>query len=145
MFAQRHRRWPSITSALGQCISLSGWWLFWRLEEENVTRICGSTCCRYLVYSRPSVGVVLGQCCRRFVGIESAMGCDAGPKLMIWWVGLHRMYEVGLTSKDMLEHDSLASIEWMLASTGDGGRGNKRWRYILIVQLGSTLNYILNI
>ena len=24
MLAQRHRRWPSITSALGQCIVLSG-------------------------------------------------------------------------------------------------------------------------
>ena len=37
--AQRHRRWPSITSAFGQCIVLSGWWLFWRRGQQSVTRI----------------------------------------------------------------------------------------------------------
>ena len=39
MLAQHHRRWLSITSALCQCIMLIGKWLFWRQEEENITRI----------------------------------------------------------------------------------------------------------
>ena len=39
------------------------------------------------IYSRPSVGVVLGQRRRRLTSIVPAMGC-------IGWVGLHRVYEV---------------------------------------------------
>ena len=44
MLAQRRRRWPSITSALGQCIVLfaaSG------AGMEGVTRICSSRKTRY--------------------------------------------------------------------------------------------------
>ena len=48
---------------------------------------CGSTLkqlwvnatCLRKVYSRPSDGLVLGQRRRRLIGIEPAMGCDAGP------------------------------------------------------------------
>ena len=39
-----------------------------------------ATCLRK-VYSRPSEGLVLGQRCGRLIGIEPAMGCDAGPTL----------------------------------------------------------------
>ena len=39
MLAQRRRRWPIITSALGQCIVLSGKWPFWRRGIEGVTVI----------------------------------------------------------------------------------------------------------
>ena len=39
-----------------------------------------STRC-HKVYSRHSVGVVLGQRRRQLTGIELAMGCDAGPTL----------------------------------------------------------------
>ena len=91
MLAQRRRRLPSITSALGQCIVLSGVFV---ARMESVTRImqqlenkynhpmlfqcrtsvedCGSTLkqhwvnatCLRKVYSRPSDGLVLGQCRR---------------------------------------------------------------------------------
>ena len=45
-----------------------------------------ATCLRK-VYSRPSDGLVLGQCRRRLNGIEPAMGCDAGPTLNRNFVG----------------------------------------------------------
>ena len=123
MLAQRRRRWPIITSALGQCIVLSGKWPFWRRGIEGVTVIamgstqqtrdnhptlfqcqaivegCGSTLkqhwvndmcllvCRRKVYSRPSVGLVLGQHRRRLTAIEAAMVCEAVPTLNRHWVG----------------------------------------------------------
>ena len=44
MFAQRQRRWPIITSALGQCIVLSGKWPFWpRGKKASTALLCGST------------------------------------------------------------------------------------------------------
>ena len=36
-------------------------------------------------------------------------------------------------------------VEWMLASTGDGGGRNTRRRYIWTCLIGSFLNYILDI
>ena len=74
------------------------------------------------MYSRHSVGVVLDLRRRRFVGIEPAMGCDASPTLNRNWVGRPTSC-VGL--QDIGQHDSLESIDWMLASTGDGGGKNK--------------------
>ena len=40
--------------------------------------------------------------------------------------------------------NSLPSIDWVLASTGNSGR-NRHWRYILTRLLGSFLNYIMYI
>ena len=100
MLAQRRRQWPSITSALGQCIKLPG---VSRAGIESVTRIvipmqqseitvnhpmlfhcrasvedCGSlskqhwvnATCLREVYSRPSDGLVLGQRRRQLTSIE---------------------------------------------------------------------------
>ena len=39
------------------------------------------------IYSRPSVGVVLGQRRRQFADIEPAMVCDAGSALNRNWEG----------------------------------------------------------
>ena len=39
MLAQRHRRWPSIKSALGQYVSYYLGSGFWRREDESVIRI----------------------------------------------------------------------------------------------------------
>ena len=61
---------------------------------------------------------MLGQRRRRFVSIELAMGWDAGPTLNRNWVGRPTScVRGGSTSRDTWQHDSLASIEWMLAST----------------------------
>ena len=59
MLAQRRRRWPSISSGLGQCIVLSG---VSGAGMEIITRITM-------------------QRRRRSAGIELAMGCDSGPAL----------------------------------------------------------------
>ena len=93
MLVQRRRRWPSITSALGQCILLSGvsgagigsvtrktmrqsentvqspmLFQFWTIVEfwVNFERTeVNATCLRR----------------RRLTGIEPAIGCDTGPTL----------------------------------------------------------------
>ena len=108
MLAQRCRRWPSITSAFGQCTVLSG---VPGAGIESVTRITmqksantvdhtmlfqcrasieehGSTLkqhwvnatCFRKVYSRPSDGSVMGQRRRRLTAIEP-LGSDAGSTL----------------------------------------------------------------
>ena len=107
MLAQRHRRWLSITSALSQCIVLSGdsgagMKSITRItiqQSENTVQLPNAvsmsgqhrrlwvnietqhwvnvTCLRKL-YNRPSDELVLGQRRRRLTGIEQAMGCDAG-------------------------------------------------------------------
>ena len=91
LLAQRRRRWPSITSALGQCIVFSEKWPFWwqgtvranagqspnsvsmlgqrrklwvNIETALVNVMCLLICWRK-VYRRPSVGLVLGQRRRR--------------------------------------------------------------------------------
>ena len=110
MLAQRRRRWPSITSVLGQCIVLSGvsdarmesvtptWQCSSQKTRYNQSmqfqcqasvEDCGSTLkqhwvnvtCLRKVISRPSDGLVLGQRRGRLPGIEPAMGCDAGQTL----------------------------------------------------------------
>ena len=37
---------------------------------------------------------MLGQRRRRLTGIEPVMGCDTGPTLNRWWVGLHPLYKL---------------------------------------------------
>ena len=69
-----------------------------------------------------SVGVVLIQRRTQLTGIEPAMGCDSGPPLNRKWVGR----PTSCVSYRHAQHDSLASIEWMLARTGDGFGMNKR-------------------
>ena len=69
-----------------------------------------------------SVGVVLSQRRTQLTGIEPGMGFDSGPPLNRNWVGR----PTSCVSKRHAQHDSLASIEWMLARTGDGGAMNKR-------------------
>ena len=63
-----------------------------------------------------SVGVVLSW--RR----TQCMGCDSGPPLNKNWVGR----PTSCVSCRQAQHDSRASIEWMLARTGDSGGMNKR-------------------
>ena len=41
--------------------------------------------------------------------------------------------------------DSLASIDWILASAGDGGGRNTQLIYSLTCLLGSSLNHIMDI
>ena len=48
--------------------------------------------CWRKVYSRPGVGLVLGQRRRRLTSIEPAMSCDAGPTLNWNWVGRSTSY-----------------------------------------------------
>ena len=123
MLAQRRRRRPCITTALGQYIMLSG---VSGTGMDSVTRItmqqsetrynhpmlfqcrasvenCGSTLkqhwvnatCLRKVYSRPSDGLALSKRLRRLTGIEPAMVCDAGQHWTgSWLVGLHPLYEV---------------------------------------------------
>ena len=62
-----------------------------------------------------SVRVVLSQRRTQLTGIEPAMGCDSRPPLNRNWVGIGRPPSC-----------VSASIEWMLACTGDGGGMNKR-------------------
>ena len=111
MLARCRGQWPSITSALGQCIVLSGVSdagmesvihivTPMQLSENTVqspnavsllasVEDCGSTLkqhwvnamCLRKVYSRPSDGLVLGQRRRRLTGIEPAMDGEAGPTL----------------------------------------------------------------
>ena len=56
------------------------------LKQHWVNVLCLLMCWRK-VYSRPSVGLVLGQPHRRLTGIEPAMGCDADQILNRNWVG----------------------------------------------------------
>ena len=71
-----------------------------------------------------SVGVELGKLRRQFTGIEPAMGCDAHPTLNRNWVG-GPTYVYEIHRGDMRQH-SLPRVEWMLASTGDGGSSLNR-------------------
>ena len=69
MSGQRRRRWANIETVLGELHVFAG------MQPLSIP-----------VYSRPSE-VVLGQRGRQFVGIEPAIGCDAGPTLSRNWVG----------------------------------------------------------
>ena len=60
-----------------------------------------------------------------------AMGCDAGPTLN---------QNMVCRPTFSVQVRRMASIKWMLASTGDGR--NTRWRYIKTSLLGSFLNYM---
>ena len=87
MLAQHRRRWPSFTSALGQCIVLSG------VSGAGISKVsvedCGPTLkqhwlsamCLRKVYNRPGDKLVLRQRRRRLTGIEPAVGCSADPTL----------------------------------------------------------------
>ena len=96
---QLRRWWPSITSALGQCIVLSG------VSSEG----CGSTLiqhwlnatCLRKVYNRPGDSLVLGQRPRQFTGIDLAMGCNAGHTLNRNLVGMPTS-SVGGTCRQVL-------------------------------------------
>ena len=55
------------------------------LKQHQVNAMCLLMHWRK-VYSRPSVGLLLGKRRRRFTSIEPAMGCDAGPTLNRNWV-----------------------------------------------------------
>ena len=78
MSGQRGRRWANIKTVL--------------VKEHMLAELLPLS----IGYSRPSVGVVLGQRRRQFVDIEPAMGWDIGPTLnQIGWVGPHRLYRRG--------------------------------------------------
>ena len=77
------------------------------------------------VHSWPSVGVVLGQRRRLFVGIE--MGCDTGPTLNRNWVG------TSVFCRDTRITIYWQVSNWLLASTGDSDGMNRHWRYILLL------------
>ena len=121
MLAQRRRWWPSIISALGQCIMLSviasikkgsphnnaAVWKHGSITNAASCRAsvedCGSILkqhwvnarCLRKVYSWPSDGLVLGQRRRRFTDIKLAMSCDAALTVSRnLWVSLHSLYEV---------------------------------------------------
>ena len=103
------------------------------------------------VYNRPSVGLVLGQRCRRLTGIEQAMGCDAGSTLSrIGWVSLHRVYEVhgGDAYTEIIRecHSTFRSEKTRRSTIHSqvlNGCGTACRRYILTCLLGSFHNYIL--
>ena len=111
MASQRRRLCVNIEAVLGECHGFA-----WSIHD----------------YSSPSDGLVLGQRRRRLTGIEPAMGCDAGRTLTRDLVG---------RPTSSVRGTSYASIEWLLASTGDGGGRNTRWKYILTCLFGSFLNY----
>ena len=120
--AQRRRWWPSIASALGRCIVLSG--VFWRRFEKrhphnnaavrktqcNHPKLfqcrtsfldCGSTLkqhwvnstCLRKVYSRPSDGLMLGQR-RRPLNQQWTVTLAQHTFNRNLVGGLHRLYEV---------------------------------------------------
>ena len=106
MLAQHRRRGPTITSALGRCLMLSGVSGAGMtsvtpiiqqsenlVQSPNAVSMTGQ--CQRLwvnietalgecidkVYSRPSDELVLRHRRRRLTAIEPAIGCDAGPTL----------------------------------------------------------------
>ena len=83
--------------------------------------------CWRKVYSRQSVGLVLGQHRRRLIGIEPAMGCDTDPTLKQIWVGGPTSYVLSTSSRHAASRfTGKTSIELMLDSAGDGGGRNTR-------------------
>ena len=70
-----------------------------------------------------SVGVVFSQR-RTQLTTEPAMGCDSGPPLNRNWVGRPSTYIVCVVETRAARFT--ASIEWVLARTGDAGGINKR-------------------
>ena len=95
----------------------------------------------------PNSVLMLGQRRIRLTGIELAMDCDAGPALNRYWVGrptlcvrgtsyrrvrLHRLisecHSTFKSEKETRQNVSLASIAWILVSTGDGGGKNRPTR-----------------
>ena len=116
MSVQRRRRWPSITSALGQCIVLSGVScaeILKRHQHYAAVRRHGTItqCCFNDGPASKTVGqheteliechvfaqniqetqcqISFGKALlrRRLTGIEPAMGCNADPTLNWNWVG----------------------------------------------------------
>ena len=76
---------------------------------------------------------MLGQRRIRLTGIESAMGCDAGPTLNRYWVGRPTLCVSGT---------SYRRVHWLFS--GDGGRNRPtRWKNTCL--LGSFNNYFLDI
>ena len=71
MLAQRHKQWPSITSALGQCIVLSG---VSGKGMENVTRIVTPMQQSENTVQSPNAVSMSGQRRRLRVNIEAALG-----------------------------------------------------------------------
>ena len=69
MLAQRRSRWPSITSALGQCIVLSG---VYGAGMESVTRITMQQ--SENTVQSPNAVPMSGQRQRLWVNIETALG-----------------------------------------------------------------------
>ena len=69
---QRQRLWVNIETASSE----------WHVFADVLAQ----------VYSRPSVGLMLGQRRRRLTGIEPAMGCDTDPTLNPNWVGQAYIY-----------------------------------------------------
>ena len=105
MLAQRLRRWPSITSALRQCMVVCGVSGAGILKVTSIMQKSektvqspnaissvedrGSTLKQYRlnatclrkVYNMPGDRLVFGQRRIRLTGIEPAMSCNAGPTL----------------------------------------------------------------
>ena len=113
------------------------------LKQHWMNVMCLLMCCRK-VYCRPSAGLPLGQHRRRLTRIDRATGCHAGPTFNRNWVD-RPTFVYQIHPRDKRQHESLASIECMLASTRDGGGRNTRWRYILTCFLCYFVIYILDV
>ena len=74
MLAQRRRRWPIITSALGQCIVFSGKWPFWRRGIEGVTIIAMRQYVPVNTGQSPNAISMSGHRRRLWFNIETALG-----------------------------------------------------------------------
>ena len=113
--------------------------------------------CWRKVYSRPSVGLVLGQRRRRLTSIEPAMSCDAGPTLNWNWVGrstsyvrAKRVFSMYPLWYEYIVETRDSTIHWQLIM--DVGQHRWCWWkeytlkiYILTHLPGSFFNYILEI
>ena len=118
----KHRQPPNSVSMSGQ--RRSRW-----ANIRWMARFCWGAAAKY------AADPVLVQRCKHFFrhwtsnGLRrrdaclTLMGCEEGPPLN--WDSVSRLtpcvYEIH--HRDMRQHDSLASIEWMLASTGAGALG----------------------
>ena len=74
MLAQRHRRWPSIKSALGQYVSYYLGSGFWRREDESVIRIGMPQLHSANTGQLPNAVSMSGQRRRHWAIIKTALG-----------------------------------------------------------------------
>ena len=103
----------------------------------------------------PNSVSMFGQRRIRLTGIETAMGCDAGPTLNRYWMGRPTLCVPGTSYAytDLLEDvtvrsgvkDTRHNMDVTLASTGDGFGRNRPTRRKYTCLLGSFNKDILDI